>query len=172
MLRDAGADGKLFGVACPSCGARGDFCGHGSYTRTLVVVGREEALSVRRVRCRGCGATHAVLPAGVVPYRAYSEGFVLAVLEAWARGRSNSWVRARFGISETTRRRILSSSRRRACALLSCGASRAAVDAALAACGAGAVPALHMASFGTRFAENVRLRPRPRGPTARRGPST
>lgn len=172
MLRDVGRDGKLFGVACPCCGATGDFAGHGSYTRALVVVGREETLSVRRVRCLGCGATHAVLPAGVVPYRAHSEGFVLAVLAAWASGASNADVRGRFGISETTRRRILSSSRRRACALLSCGATRAAVDAALAACGVGAAPALHAASFGTRFAENVRLRPRPVGPRRCRGPST
>ena len=79
------------------------------------------------------------------------------MLAAWASGSSNAEVRRAYGISETTRRRMLAGARRRACALLACGASRAAVDAALASVGVGAVPALHAAAFGTRFAEGVRL---------------
>ena len=127
---------------------------------------------MRRVRCASCRATHAVLPEGVVPYKSYSESFVLAVLAAWASGMSNAEVRRSFGISETTRRRIVADSRRRACALLACGASRAAVAASLASAGVGAVPEMHLAAFGTRFAENVRLnnqRGRPSPPDA---PST
>lgn len=172
MLREPADGGNPLLVPCPACGCAGNYVGHGSYARHVVHRGREERVEVRRVRCASCASTHAVIPAGVVPYRQYSEAFVLSVLGAWARGASNAEVRRRFGISESTRRRMVSGARRRACALLACGASRAAVAAALAAAGTGAVPALHDAAFGTRFAENVRLR-RARRPGRRaRGPST
>ena len=172
MLRKTGPSGNLSGVECPACRCAGNFTGHGRYRRTIVHRGREEGVEVRRVRCASCRATHAVLPEGVVPYKSYSEPFVLAVLRAWASGMSNAEVRSSFGISESTRRRMLADSRRRACALLACGASRAAVAAALASAGVGAVPAMHLAAFGTRFAENVRLNnPRAR-PSPRPGPST
>ena len=167
MLRKTGPEGNLSDVACPECGRVGDFGGHGSYGRTVAYRNRSERVSVRRVRCRGCRATHAVLPEGIIPYKAFAMAFVLAVLAAWASGLSNREVRERFGISETTRRRIVSDSRRSACALLACGASRAEVGAALASAGVGAVPAMHLAAFGTRFSENPRT-----GPGAGPGPST
>lgn len=172
MLRKTGPGGNLSGIECPRCRCAGNFTGHGSYTRTVVHRGRDEAVAVRRVRCASCRATHAVLPEGVVPYRSYSEAFVLAVLAAWASGATNAEVRGLFGISESTRRRILADSRRRACALLACGASRAAVAAALASAGVGAVPAMHLAAFGTRFAENVRLNNQRGRPSPPDGPST
>lgn len=172
MLRKTGANGNLSGIPCPNCRCAGNFTGHGRYRRHLVVVGSSTSVDVRRVRCASCGVTHAVLPEGVVPYRAYSEGFVLAVLSAWASGSSNAQVRSSFGISESTRRRIVSSARRRVCALLSCGASRSAVNAALLSAGIGAVPAIHAGSFGTRFAENVRLSNLRHGRAPRWGPST
>lgn len=172
MLRKTGPGGNLSGVECPVCRCAGNFTGHGRYARTVVDRGREERVEIRRVRCASCRATHAVLPEGIVPYRSYSERFVLAVLAAWASGASNAEVRDSFGISETTRRRIVSDSRRRACALLACGSSRAAVAAALASAGAGAVPAMHHAAFGTRFSENVRLDNPHARPSPRPGPST
>ena len=172
MLRKTGPDGNLSGVECPACRCAGNFTGHGRYRRTIVLRGREEGVEVRRVRCASCRATHAVLPEGVVPYKSYSEPFVLAVLHAWASGISNAEVRSSFGISESTRRRMLADSRRRACALLACGASRAAVAAALASAGVGAVPAMHIAAFGTRFGENVRLNNPHARPSPQPGPST
>ena len=168
MLRETGPDGNLLNVACPKCGRVGEFGGHGSYERAIVYRGREERVEVPRVRCRGCRTTHAIIPEGVIPYRPFAIAFVLAVLAAWASGASNAEVREMFGISESTRRRLTAGGRERACALLACGSSRAEVDAALAAAGIGAVPAMHMAAFGTRFAENAR----PGGSRARAGPST
>ena len=170
MLRNVGPDGNLSGVSCPECGAVGRFWGHGSYSRTIVHRGREEGVRVRRVRCvaDGCGTTHAVLPGSVVPYKSHSAAFVVAVLAAWAKGASNREVRESFGISESTRRRIVSGARARACALLACGASRAAVAAAIASAGAGALPDMHLGRFGARFAED----PRPGDPLSRRGHPT
>ena len=172
MLRKTGPGGNLSGVECTRCGCAGNFTGHGSYTRTVVHRGRDEPVAVRRVRCASCRATHAVLPEGVVPYKSYSESFVLAVLAAWASGMSNAEVRRSFGISETTRRRVVADSRRRACALLACGASRAAVAASLASAGVGAVPEMHLAAFGTRFAEDVRLNKQRGRPSPPDAPST
>lgn len=172
MLREDAGGGNPLAMPCPACGCRGNYVRHGSYVRHVVHRGREERVEVRRVRCASCLATHAVIPPGVVPYRQFSEALVLAVLAAWASGSSNAEVRRAFGISETTRRRLLSGARRRACALLACGASRAAVDAALVSAGVGSVPALHMSAYGTRFAESVRLK-NPLRPGGRYpGPST
>ena len=168
MLRETGPDGNLSNTACPECGSVGDFGGHGSYGRAIVHKGREERVEVPRVRCRACRTTHAVIPEGVIPYKSYAVAFVLAVLAAWASGMSNSDARKAFGISESTRRRLTAGGRERACALLACGSSRSEVAAALAAAGIGAVPEMHMAAFGTRFAESVR----PSVPRARAGPST
>ena len=172
MLREDARGGNPLAMPCPRCRCAGNYVAHGSYLRHVVHRGREERVAVRRVRCMGCMATHAVIPPGVVPYRQFSEGLVLAVLAAWASGSSSAEVRRAYGISETTRRRMLAGARRRACALLACGASRAAVDAALASVGVGAVPALHAAAFGTRFAEGVRLNNAAGRPRASPGPST
>lgn len=172
MLREDPAGGNPLAMPCPRCGCPGNYVRHGCYLRHVVHRGREERVEVARVRCASCMATHALIPPGVVPYRQHSEGLSLAVLAAWASGTSNAEVRRSFGISETTRRRMVSGGRRRACALLACGASRAAVNHALASAGVGAVPALHLATFGTRFAENARLNNVAGSPRASPGPST
>lgn len=168
MLRETAGGGNLSGTACPGCGRAGDFGGHGLYGRNIVRKGREERVEVRRVRCRGCRSTHAVIPDGVIPYRAYAVAFVLAVLAAWASGVSNADVRNKFGISEPTRRRLTAGARERVRALLACGTSRAEADAALGAAGVGAVPTTRLAAFGASFAENHR----PSALRARAGPST
>ena len=118
MLREDARGGNPLATPCPRCRCAGNYVAHGSYLRHVVHRGREERVAVRRVRCMGCMATHAVIPPGVVPYRQFSEGLVLAVLAAWASGSSNAEVRRAYGISETTRRRMLAGARRRACALL------------------------------------------------------
>ena len=108
MLREDPAGGNPLAMPCPRCRCAGNYVGHGSYRRHVVHRGREERVEVRRVRCMSCMATHAVIPPGVVPYLQHSEGLVLAVLAAWASGTSNAEVRRAFGISETTRRRMVS----------------------------------------------------------------
>lgn len=157
MLLNNGTDFNLSRAACPRCGCKGNYKPHGSYTRSLVTLDGEVEVAVERVRCCSCRATHAVIPPDVVPYRAYSESFAVEMLLAWANGASNREVRDSFGVPETTRRRMLSQSRRRACALFPCGPARAAVAAAARGIGAAAVAASHALSFATRFAENVRL---------------
>lgn len=72
MLRLPSRNCNLDDVACPECGATCGYVGHGSYRRFLVTECGEEGRTIKRVRCRSCGATHAVIPDDVVPRKQYS----------------------------------------------------------------------------------------------------
>lgn len=74
---------KLSECACPRCRCKGNFARHGSYVRRVVYLDGERDVEVTRVRCMSCLATHAIIPPDVVPYRAYSESLVLAILGEW-----------------------------------------------------------------------------------------
>jgi hypothetical protein len=73
------------GLSCPGCG--GVLAGWG-YARTRVVrgVAGRWRLRPRRARCRGCGATHVLLPLGVLLRRADEAGVVGAAITAKAAG--------------------------------------------------------------------------------------
>ena len=130
-------------LPCPRCGGEGGhtvgYIRYGHEHRTVEFRGGEHDVDLQRVMCRGCGATHTIIPYGVVPHSPRSWGLHLMVLWLWARGASNAEVRRTLGIPETTRRRMLSRARDRARALAEAGAPRSSVLAALVA--SGAVPA-------------------------------
>jgi hypothetical protein len=112
--------------------------------------------------CRDCESTHTVIVFGLVPHSPRSWGLHLHVLWLWARGVSNAEVRARLGISETTRRRMRARAGARACALLGAGAPRSAVLAALVASGvvpADASEAPSVPQEGMEYAPDLRIRP-------------
>lgn len=136
MLEQETLRGNPLETPCPACRVTAGYIGWGSYTRTIVFKNwTNPRYRVRRVRCRHCGATHAVLGFGILPYAVRSRGLHAAVLAAWASGRSNSEVRDMYDIPETTRRRMLSDARRRAAALSKAGAPRQQVSSALVASG-------------------------------------
>ncbi len=72
MLRVPSRNCNLDDVPCPECGSASGYVGHGSYKRFLVTKDGEEGRVIKRVRCKGCGATHAVIPDDVVPRKQYS----------------------------------------------------------------------------------------------------
>ena len=78
-------------MVCPSCGSRGNCVPHGSYKRVLIDVEYGKvvygSVEIKRVRCKSCGHTHALLPDYIVPYAAYSLLFILRVLCAYFLGR-------------------------------------------------------------------------------------
>lgn len=51
-----------------SCGHCGCLVGHGSYIRSVKTALGKIPLVIRRVQCRLCHATHALLPSAIVPY--------------------------------------------------------------------------------------------------------
>ncbi len=73
------------GLACPGC--EGVLTGWG-HARSRVVrgVASRSRLRPRRARCRGCGATHVLLPLGVLVRRADAVGVVGAAIAAKAAG--------------------------------------------------------------------------------------
>lgn len=69
---------------CPRCNAKANFSYHGSYYRNISFI-REDRIydfnvSVTRVICNSCGATHALLPDFIVPYKSFSRDSILYVV--------------------------------------------------------------------------------------------
>lgn len=107
------AAGKL---ACPSC--RGELRPWGWARRRPVIGGdRVQVRRPRRTRCRDCGATHVLLPAGVLLDRAYSASVIGQALTAAARGWGHRRIAAALGVPAGTVRGWLRRLRARAEAL-------------------------------------------------------
>lgn len=62
---------------------------------------------IERMRCSECGSTHAVLPEGVVPYKALGARVMAAICVAKKSGAKVEDICSRFGISVRTLYRIL-----------------------------------------------------------------
>lgn len=91
---------------CPVCGTSGTCSFHSSYDRCLIdfVGGKTicRTITVRRVICRCCRHTHAVLPDVVIPYGQYSLLFLLRVLcEYFQHGCTVAVLCGRFNITVT-----------------------------------------------------------------------
>jgi len=61
-------DGLDYHNLCAPCRHKGSIIGHGYYIRTVKTEAEEISLSVKRVQCKNCKATHALLPTVIVPY--------------------------------------------------------------------------------------------------------
>lgn len=77
---------SLSGFSCPACAAKGNCHEIKGYDRTLVVIGAEgeihtHFISVRRICCDSCLATHALLPSVIVPYSVYSILFMMKAIK-------------------------------------------------------------------------------------------
>ena len=144
-----------YSMACPNCGCAGNYRRHGSYRRRLVTLAGELDLDIERLRCLSCGATHAVIPEDVVPYKAHSESFMLATFRLWAQGSTNAQARRILALPETTRRRVVSTVRRRVCALLACMPDRRSAANAVAGCPDRRISSLHAAAFGSRVGQRA-----------------
>ncbi len=73
-------------LSCPSCGGVLGGWGNARPRRVRVLGGPDAELVPRRSRCRGCGATHVLLPAWCLARRADSGEVIGAALEAAAGG--------------------------------------------------------------------------------------
>jgi hypothetical protein len=110
-------DGEL---ACPSCGGVLARWGKGAERRVRLpgVPGEEQARHVvlvpRRARCRGCGATHVLLPAWCLARRADAGEVIGLALEARAAGSGHRVIAGRLGRPASTVRGWLRAFTRRA----------------------------------------------------------
>lgn len=111
-----GTDGRcndpaLAATACPACRAVGRFSPHSSYRRNLedlvgggIVCGR---VTIDRVRCASCGATHALIPPNVSPYRQRSVRLQGAIARARLSGSTVEAVGEAYGICPRSLYRIV-----------------------------------------------------------------
>ena len=65
---------------CPVCHAQGTMTRWGSYQREARIDGDKCSLQIQRLRCGQCGATHALLPDFLHPYRRYPLSLMQEVL--------------------------------------------------------------------------------------------
>src|SRR5215470_2980428 len=107
-------------LACPSCGGVLARWGHGTARRVRLPAttggeqGRHVVLVPRRARCRGCGATHVLLPAWCLARRADAGEVIGLALEAKAAGAGHRAVAGRLGRPASTVRGWLRAFARRA----------------------------------------------------------
>jgi transposase-like protein len=102
---DAGAvERQMAGgdLGCPSCGGVLGGWGYGRERRVRVLEGPDVLVVPRRSRCRGCGATHVLLPAWCLSRRADAGAVIGAALEAAAAGRGHRQVARLLGRAEST----------------------------------------------------------------------
>jgi len=91
---------------CPSCS--GPVVFWSGYWRFVRVQGAERKIFIRRVRCRGCGVTHAVLPAFVLARRldvAESAGVLVGLVASGVSGVRPA--AARMGVPYVTARGLV-----------------------------------------------------------------
>ena len=112
-----GTDGRcndpaLGATACPACGAVGRFRPHSPYRRNLedleggaVACGK---VTIERVRCASCGATHALIPPNVSPYRQRAVRLQGAIALARLSGSTVGAVGEAYGICPRSLYRLMS----------------------------------------------------------------
>jgi Domain of unknown function (DUF6431)/Helix-turn-helix domain len=105
------ATGRL---ACAGCGGRLGSWGHARARPVRHRGGQRSWLRPRRARCAGCGATHVLLAAVVLPRRADRVESVGAALLAAADGRGHRPIAAALGLPPDTVRGWLRRARRQA----------------------------------------------------------
>lgn len=104
-------------MACPTCAGRLRVW-TAARTRAVTADGGRAELTPDRGRCRGCNATHVVLPAWYVPRRSYTVEVVGRVLLAGARTESRHRVAERLGVPVGTVASWLTAARKAAASLV------------------------------------------------------
>ena len=89
-------------LSCPSCGGVLGRWGNACLRRVRVLGGPDAELVPRRSRCRGCGATHVLLPACCLLRRADAGEVIGAALEAAAAGGGRRKIAGLVGRPEST----------------------------------------------------------------------
>jgi hypothetical protein len=101
-------------LACPGCGGRLRSWGHARARPVRHPGGQRSWVRPRRACCAGCGATHVLLAAAVLPRRADRVESVGAALLAAAGGLGHRPIAAALGLPPDTVRGWLRRARRRA----------------------------------------------------------
>ena len=67
-------------IECPCCGSN-KLTLYGSYERNVIIYNECSKIKIKRVKCKNCGKTHALIPYFLVPYFQYEKTFIYRVCE-------------------------------------------------------------------------------------------
>ena len=69
--------------SCPNCGSR-NLIKWGSYLRNLYFLSSNiikfKIIKIKRIRCKDCGKTHALIPSDIIPYKLHSLDIILSAI--------------------------------------------------------------------------------------------
>ena len=65
-------------IECPCCGSD-KLILHGSYERNVIIYNECRRIKIKRVMCKGCGKTHALIPYFLIPYYQHEKTFIYRV---------------------------------------------------------------------------------------------
>jgi len=92
---------RIWKYSCPSCLSKNRFTRHATYERFVNHSFEEEKITILRLKCDSCGATHAILPAGIIPYCFYSIDCLMKILTSYLiDGKSIPRIARELAISE------------------------------------------------------------------------
>ena len=84
MINEYEGEPNLIGVVCPCCKST-EFIYYGTYKRNVIYLENghinESRLGIKRVLCKKCYKTHAIIPSFLIPYKQHSLNTVLILLE-------------------------------------------------------------------------------------------
>ena len=67
-------------IECPCCSSD-KLIGHGSYERNVIIYNECRRIKIKRVMCKECGKTHALIPYFLIPYYQHEKTFIYRVCE-------------------------------------------------------------------------------------------
>ena len=101
-------------LGCPGCGQPLRLWGHARERTVRDTGGTPLTIRPDRARCTGCGVTHVVLDAGLLPRRGYAAGLIGQALAASARGHGHRPIAAGLAVPAGTVRGWIRAARRSA----------------------------------------------------------
>lgn len=93
---------------CPNCSGS-EFIYYGTYERNVLYVDKtgkivEKRIKIKRIKCKECGMTHAIIPDFVVPYKQHVLELMNEVLEIKiVDGVSDQEIEEKFGVTRQLR---------------------------------------------------------------------
>lgn len=75
---------NITSIKCPNCESS-EYEYYGSYIRNILYLEKEKliekTIKIKRIRCQGCGKTHAIIPDFIIPYKQHELKLINKVLK-------------------------------------------------------------------------------------------
>lgn len=86
-------------LTCSDCHSD-KLIGYGSYERNVVLAGFSFKINIKRVLCKECGRTHAIIPSFLKPYFQHESSFIdFIIILVFARMKKNKVIEFAFDLS-------------------------------------------------------------------------